>query len=51
MISQIQSRMPQIMAKIIATGLTPTGRGSDLNIDMLEAIDTIEETGKVYRWA
>ena len=26
MISQIQARMPQIVAKIIETGLTPTGR-------------------------
>ena len=51
MISQIQAQMPQIMAKIIATGLTPTRRGSDLKLDMLEVVDTIEETGKVYRWA
>ena len=43
--------MPQIMAKIIATGLTPVGRGSDLKMDMLEAVDTIAEIGKVYRWA
>ena len=38
------------MAKIRATGLTPTGRGSDLKLDMLEAVDTIEEIGKVYIW-
>ena len=38
------------MAKIIATGLTSTGRGSDLKLDMLEAVDTIFDTGKVYRW-
>ena len=39
------------MAKIIATGLTPTGRGSDLKLDMLEAVDMIDETRKVYIWA
>ena len=50
MISQIQAQTPQIMAKIIATGLTPTGRGSNLKLDMLEAIDTIADTGKIYRW-
>ena len=47
-ISQIQARTPQIVAKIIATGLTPTGRGSDLKLDMLEAVDTIVDTGKIY---
>ena len=51
MVSQIQDRTPQIVAKIIAIGLTPTGRGSDLKLDMLEAVDTIAETRKVYRWA
>ena len=51
MINQIQSRTPQIMAKIIAKGLTPTGWGSDLKLDMLEAVDTIEETREVYIWA
>ena len=39
------------MAKIIATRLTPTGQGSDLKLDMLEAVDTIVEIEKVYRWA
>ena len=39
------------MAKIIAIGLTPTGRGSDLKLDMLEAVDTIADTRKIYRWA
>ena len=47
MISQIQARMPQIVAKIIAIGLTPTGRGSDLKLDMPEAVNTIETTGKI----
>ena len=50
MISQIQSQTPQIVAKIIAMGLTPIGRGSDLKLDMLEAVDTIADTGKIYRW-
>ena len=39
------------MAKIIATALTPTSRGSDLKLDMLEAVDNIAHTGKIYRWA
>ena len=43
--------MPQIMAKIIATALTPTSQGSNLKLDMLEAVDTIADTGKIYRWA
>ena len=51
MISQIQSRMPQIVAKIIAMGITPTCRGSDLKLDMLEVVDTITNTWKIYRWA
>ena len=51
MISQIQAWTPQIMAKIIATGLIPTGRGSDLKLDMLESVDTIATIGKIYYWA
>ena len=43
--------MPQIVAKIIATRLTPTGRESDLKMDMLEVVDTITDTRKVYIWA
>ena len=38
------------MAKIIATELTPTGRGSDLKWDMLEIVDTIADIGKIYNW-
>ena len=49
MISQIQARTLQIVAKIIATGLTPTGRGSDMKLDMLEAVNTIACIGKNYR--
>ena len=51
MISQIQAQTPQIVAKIIATGLTPTERESELKLDMLEVVDTIAEIGKVYIWA
>ena len=47
----MQAQTLQIMAKIIATGLTPIGRVSDLKLDMLEAVDTIAETGKFYHWA
>ena len=43
--------MPQIVTKIIATGITSTGQGSDLKLDMLEVVDTIADTGKIYRWA
>ena len=50
MTSQIQARTPQIFAKIIVTRLTPTGRVSDLKLDMLEAVDIIAGTGKVYCW-
>ena len=38
------------MAKIIATTLTPTGRGIDLKLDMLETVDTNAHTGKIYIW-
>ena len=50
MISQIQAQTPQLVAKIIATGLTPTGRGSDIKLDVLEAVDTIATTEKIYHW-
>ena len=50
MISQIQARTPQIVAKIIAIGITPTGQGSDLKLDMLQAVNTIATTGKIYHW-
>ena len=38
------------MAKIIAITLTLAGRGSDLKLEMLEAIDTIATDGKLYIW-
>ena len=38
------------MAKIIAITLTLAGRGSDLKLEMLEAIDTIATDGRIYRW-
>ena len=41
--------MPQIMAKIIAITLTLSGQGSDLKLDMLEAIETIATNGKIYK--
>ena len=50
MISQITTRMPQIVAKIIAITLTLAGQGSNLKLDMLEAVDTIVTNGKIYRW-
>ena len=39
------------MAKIIAITLTMAGHGSDLKLDMLEAVDTIATNRKIYRWA
>ena len=39
------------MAKIIAITITLAGRGSDLKLDMLEAVDTIVTDGRIYRWA
>ena len=50
MIGQIATRTPQIVAKIIAITLTMAGRGSDLKLEMLEAIDTIATDGRIYRW-
>ena len=51
MIGHITHVMPQIVAKIISTTLTMAGRGSNLKLDMLEAVDTIATNGKVYKWA
>ena len=51
MISQIQAQTPQIVAKMIATRLTPTVLVSDLKLEILEAIDTITDTRKIYHWA
>ena len=51
MISQITARTSQIVAKIIAITLTMASRGSNLKLDMLEAVDTIATNGKIYRWA
>ena len=38
------------MDKIIAITLTLASRGSDLKLDMLEAVDTIATDGRIYRW-
>ena len=51
MIGQITTRTPQIVAKIIAITLTLASRGSDLKLDMLEAVDTIATDGWIYKWA
>ena len=51
MIGHITHRMPQIVAKIIAITLTMAGRGSDLKLDMLEAVDTIATNENIYKWA
>ena len=43
--------MPQIVAKIISITLTLSGRGNDLKLEMLEAVDTIATDGRIYRWS
>ena len=48
-IGQVQANTPKMVAKIVSTGLTITGRGCDLKLDMLEAVDHITSIGKVYR--
>ena len=50
MIIQITTRMPHIVAKIIAITLSLAGQGSDLKLEMLEAVDTIATDGRIYRW-
>ena len=49
MIGQITTQMPKIVAKIITITLTLSGRGSDLKLEMLEAVDTIATDGRIYR--
>ena len=50
MIGKIATRTPQIVAKIIAITLTLAGWGSDLKLEMLDAVDTIATNGRIYRW-
>ena len=50
MIGQIMTRTPQIVAKIIDITLTLASCGSDLKLEMLEAVDTIATDGRIYRW-
>ena len=35
----------------MSTGLNVIGQWCDLRLDMLEAVDCIEELGKTYHWA
>ena len=50
-ISQIQYTTPKIVANIVSAGLTSTGSGFDLNLDILEAVINVAQRGKFYRWA
>ena len=43
-VSRIIHSMPKIAAKIISVALTSMGRGSDLKLDMLEAIQNVSNT-------
>ena len=47
-IGKIKDSTPKVVAKIVSIGLTITGQGCNLKLDMLEAIDTIVEKGKSY---
>ena len=50
-IGKFQDTTPKMVAKIVSTGLTVTGHGCDLKLEMLDAVDYIASTGKVYHWA
>ena len=43
-IGQVQATTPKIVTKIMSNGLTVIGRGYDLKLDMMEAVDCIEST-------
>ena len=43
-IGQVQATTTKIVAKIMSIDLTVTGRGWDLKLDMLEAVDCISST-------
>ena len=43
-IGQVQSTTPKIVAKIMSTSLSITGRDCDLKIDILEVVDYIART-------
>ena len=45
---QIQASTPKMVVKIVSTGLTITGRGCNLKLDMLEAIYYIVKSWKIY---
>ena len=49
-IIQIKATTPKMVTKIVSTGLTITGCGCELNLDMLEFIDSIADKGKTYCW-
>ena len=41
----------KITAKIVSMDLTSTRRGSDLKLNMLDAVQNVVTTGKLYYWA
>ena len=47
-VRQIQASTPKMVAKIVSTGLTVMERGCDLKLNMLEVVDYIAESGKIY---
>ena len=50
-VSQIKSSTPKVVAKIVSASLTIAGQGCDLKLDMLEVVDCIVGSRKVYCWA
>ena len=42
-VRKIIATTPKIVAKIVSTGLTVTGRGCDLKLEMMEAVSEIEK--------
>ena len=50
-IGQIKSTTPKMVAMNVFIGLTIIGQGCDLKLEMLEEVDCIANSGKLYHWA
>ena len=49
-VCKIKATTPKMVSKIFSTCLSVIGLGCDLRLDMFQAVDTIEESGKTYCW-
>ena len=49
-VNQILYGTQKITTKIVSIALTSMGRGSYLKLDILDKVQNIATTGKVYRW-